>query len=311
MPDPAGSSPAGFDKAESDQIGAADIGGGANAPREYDFSNVVVGDPPPHPRTIHHATASSSHAPLGREQGVSCEEGFHTSHDVHDFGSYPLGTKNNGIGNRAEVQQEVAEDGYTTDHEGVGHESSNLAVNENIMAEQNTFASAASGAPHPPRLLASSPPPPPPPPRFLLTFSSSSTDAPLPLISSPAGFSLPIPFADEILIAGGDLRRRKGRSELLLLDLARLFASEERDWKKKMSSSSEQARKAYAEFEEKVKRTVLLENLSPHVTTSVIKTAVDQFGTAVNVEFIPNYTLPYNIPQAAWSRWRIQSTSIL
>ncbi|XP_020083890.1 uncharacterized protein LOC109706917 [Ananas comosus] len=66
-----------------------------------------------------------------------------------------------------------------------------------------------------------------------------------------------------------------------------------------MSSSSEQARKAYAEFEEKVKRTVLLENLSPHVTASVIKTAVDQFGTAVNVEFIPNYTLPYNIPQAA------------
>nr|CAD1823278.1 unnamed protein product [Ananas comosus var. bracteatus] len=113
----------------------ADIGGGANAPREYDFSNVVVCDPPPLPRTIHHATGFSSHAPLGREQGVSCEEGFHTSHDVHDFGSYPLGTENDGIGNRAKVQQEVAEDGYTTDHEGVGHESSNLAVNENIVAE--------------------------------------------------------------------------------------------------------------------------------------------------------------------------------
>nr|CAD1838470.1 unnamed protein product [Ananas comosus var. bracteatus] len=97
----------------------ADIGEGANAPREYEFSNIVVGNPPPLPRTIHHATASSSHAPLGREQGVSCEEGFHTSHDVHDFGSYPLGTENDGIGNRAEVQQEVAEDGYATDHEGV------------------------------------------------------------------------------------------------------------------------------------------------------------------------------------------------
>nr|CAD1844036.1 unnamed protein product [Ananas comosus var. bracteatus] len=60
---------------------------------------------------------------------------FHTSHDVHDFGSYPMGTENDGVGNRAEVQQEVAEDGYATDHEGVEHEPSNLAVNENIVAE--------------------------------------------------------------------------------------------------------------------------------------------------------------------------------
>ncbi|XP_072971605.1 ASI1-immunoprecipitated protein 1-like [Typha angustifolia] len=66
-----------------------------------------------------------------------------------------------------------------------------------------------------------------------------------------------------------------------------------------MSTNLDQAKKAYAEFEEKVKRTVLLDNLSPQVTTSVIKTALDQFGAVVSVEFIPNFTIPFNIPQAA------------
>nr|XP_010912036.1 uncharacterized protein LOC105038047 [Elaeis guineensis]XP_010912037.1 uncharacterized protein LOC105038047 [Elaeis guineensis]XP_010912038.1 uncharacterized protein LOC105038047 [Elaeis guineensis] len=66
-----------------------------------------------------------------------------------------------------------------------------------------------------------------------------------------------------------------------------------------MSTDMEEARKAYAEFEEKVKRTVFLDNLSPKVTPAVIKMALGQFANVVNVEFIPNYTIPYNIPQCA------------
>lgn len=45
----------------------------------------------------------------------------------------------------------------------------------------------------------------------------------------------------------------------------------------------------YAAFEEKVRRTVYLDNLSPQVTESVLKTALDQFGSVQNVQFIPNY----------------------
>ncbi|WOK97430.1 hypothetical protein Cni_G06138 [Canna indica] len=66
-----------------------------------------------------------------------------------------------------------------------------------------------------------------------------------------------------------------------------------------MATSSEAAKKAYAEFEEKVKRTVFLDNLSPQVTVPVIKQALGQFGNVVNVEFISNYTIPYPIPQCA------------
>ena len=66
-----------------------------------------------------------------------------------------------------------------------------------------------------------------------------------------------------------------------------------------MSTSSAQARKEYAEFEEKVKRTVFLDNLSPQVTSAVIETAFGQFGSVVSVEFLPNYTIPYPIPLCA------------
>ncbi|CAL9120422.1 unnamed protein product [Musa textilis] len=66
-----------------------------------------------------------------------------------------------------------------------------------------------------------------------------------------------------------------------------------------MTTSSEEARKTYAEFEEKVSRTVFLDNLSAQVTTAVIKQALGQFGNVMNVEFIPNYTIPYPIPQSA------------
>lgn len=64
-----------------------------------------------------------------------------------------------------------------------------------------------------------------------------------------------------------------------------------------MGSSSEAA--AYAAFEEKVKQTVFLDNLSPQVTESVLKTALNQFGNVTNVQFVPNYIERKNIPAAA------------
>lgn len=63
-----------------------------------------------------------------------------------------------------------------------------------------------------------------------------------------------------------------------------------------MGSSAAQA--AYAAFDEKVKRTVFLDNLSPQVTEPVVRTALSQFGTVKNVHFIPNY-IERNIPQSA------------
>lgn len=55
----------------------------------------------------------------------------------------------------------------------------------------------------------------------------------------------------------------------------------------------------YAAFLEKVKRTVYVDNLSPQVTESVMRTALGQFGTVKNVQFIPNYTGPKNMPCCA------------
>lgn len=45
----------------------------------------------------------------------------------------------------------------------------------------------------------------------------------------------------------------------------------------------------YAAFEEKVKRTIYLDNLSHQVTKSVLETALNQFGNVTNVQFIPTY----------------------
>ncbi|KAE8076522.1 hypothetical protein FH972_015168 [Carpinus fangiana] len=64
-----------------------------------------------------------------------------------------------------------------------------------------------------------------------------------------------------------------------------------------MGSSAAQAE--YAAFEEKVKRTVYLDNLSPKVTETVLKMALNQFGTVKSVQFIPNYMEPRNIPRCA------------
>ncbi|XP_054816513.1 uncharacterized protein LOC129316225 [Prosopis cineraria] len=55
----------------------------------------------------------------------------------------------------------------------------------------------------------------------------------------------------------------------------------------------------YAAFREKVKRTVYFDNLSPQVTESVLRTALDQFATVKNVKLIPNYLEPRNVPQCA------------
>lgn len=56
-------------------------------------------------------------------------------------------------------------------------------------------------------------------------------------------------------------------------------------------------RSEFAAFEEKVRRTVYMDNVSPQVTESVLKTALGQFGNVVNVHFIPNYAVPGNIPK--------------
>ncbi|KAM0939927.1 putative RNA recognition motif domain, nucleotide-binding alpha-beta plait domain superfamily [Dioscorea sansibarensis] len=68
---------------------------------------------------------------------------------------------------------------------------------------------------------------------------------------------------------------------------------------KATQAASERLRKEYAAFQEKVKRTVYLDNISPQLNIAVIKTALGQFGNVVNVEFIPNYTIPFDIPQCA------------
>ncbi|KAG8066824.1 hypothetical protein GUJ93_ZPchr0004g38995 [Zizania palustris] len=66
-----------------------------------------------------------------------------------------------------------------------------------------------------------------------------------------------------------------------------------------MATSKEDAKKTYADFENKVKRTIYIDHLSPQVTSSVIKAALSQCANVVNVEFIVNYTIPYDIPSAA------------
>ncbi|GMP55486.1 hypothetical protein CsSME_00020293 [Camellia sinensis var. sinensis] len=55
----------------------------------------------------------------------------------------------------------------------------------------------------------------------------------------------------------------------------------------------------YAAFEEKVRRNVYIDNLSPQVTEAVLRTALNQFGNVEKVQFIPNYTEPRSIPRCA------------
>lgn len=57
--------------------------------------------------------------------------------------------------------------------------------------------------------------------------------------------------------------------------------------------------KEYAAFEEKVKRTIFIDNLSPVATEAVVRASFDQFGNVIQVKFIPNYLEPKNIGQSA------------
>lgn len=66
-----------------------------------------------------------------------------------------------------------------------------------------------------------------------------------------------------------------------------------------METSKEQVSKDYAEFEDKVKRTIYIDHLSPQVTTPVIKAALAQCANVIGVEFVVNYTIQYDIPSAA------------
>lgn len=66
-----------------------------------------------------------------------------------------------------------------------------------------------------------------------------------------------------------------------------------------LAMGSEQEKKEYADFMEKVKRTVYLDNLSPQVTDAVIKTAFDQYGTAISIHFIQNHIEPNYIGKCA------------
>lgn len=50
----------------------------------------------------------------------------------------------------------------------------------------------------------------------------------------------------------------------------------------------------YKEFEEKVKRTICIDYVSPQASESVLKEAFNQFGTVRSICFIPNYLGPTN-----------------
>ncbi|CAM0906193.1 unnamed protein product [Alopecurus aequalis] len=65
-----------------------------------------------------------------------------------------------------------------------------------------------------------------------------------------------------------------------------------------MATSDEQV-KEYADFMARVKRTIYIDHLSPLVTDQVIKAALSQCANVVSLEFIVNYTIPYDIPSAA------------
>ncbi|KAK6925365.1 hypothetical protein RJ641_009691 [Dillenia turbinata] len=55
----------------------------------------------------------------------------------------------------------------------------------------------------------------------------------------------------------------------------------------------------YAAFVEKVKRTICVYDLSPNVSISTLKSALEQFSEVVNIQFIPNYPESRYIPRSA------------
>lgn len=66
-----------------------------------------------------------------------------------------------------------------------------------------------------------------------------------------------------------------------------------------LSNMGTSAETEYAAFEEKVKHTVYIDNLSPLVSESVMRNALEQFGSVKSIQFIPNYLGPRNMPKCA------------
>jgi hypothetical protein len=64
-------------------------------------------------------------------------------------------------------------------------------------------------------------------------------------------------------------------------------------------SSTTQQQRECADFEEKLKRTVYLDSLSPLVTVPILKTALGQFGVVVGAQILPNYLDPKNAAVSA------------
>ncbi|MQL69193.1 hypothetical protein Taro_001509 [Colocasia esculenta] len=66
-----------------------------------------------------------------------------------------------------------------------------------------------------------------------------------------------------------------------------------------MGTSDDQARKAFASFQEKVRRTVFIDNLSHQATITTVNSAFSQYGKVLRVRFIPNYLEHQDIPRCA------------
>ncbi|KAK3204431.1 hypothetical protein Dsin_018477 [Dipteronia sinensis] len=111
-----------------------------------------------------------------------------------------------------------------------------------------------------------------------------------PLYLEPATRLTPV-----LVAATGDLRRpavgtsTSGQQQILRLH-SFVYASSD------MGSTD---LTGYVAFEEKVRRTVYLDNLSPLVTESVLRNGLNQFGTVKSCQFIQNYTELKNIPLCA------------
>ncbi|ESQ36321.1 hypothetical protein EUTSA_v10008811mg [Eutrema salsugineum] len=52
----------------------------------------------------------------------------------------------------------------------------------------------------------------------------------------------------------------------------------------------------YEVFLEKVRRTVYIDELTPHASKAVLESAFNQFGTVKDVRFLPNYLGPKELP---------------
>ncbi|MFS8025845.1 putative nucleotide-binding alpha-beta plait domain superfamily, RNA-binding domain superfamily [Helianthus anomalus] len=69
----------------------------------------------------------------------------------------------------------------------------------------------------------------------------------------------------------------------------------------------------YVAFEEKVKKTIYIDNLSPQVTKAVLESAINQFGNVKDVQFVPTYSR-LAVFVLRWWRWnqpnRLKKSSV-